>query len=177
MRVLVTGFGAFGEFEENPSALLAAGCGREHRVLEVAFDAVDQALQEWDPGAFDALLMLGVAGKASAFRVETVARNHIGPAPDVRGEVHGPGPIDPSAPPLLAATLWPSWLLDDTAERAPSVDAGSYLCNYAFFRALQRFPEKRVGFLHVPPASAMALEVQRDVVREVLALLEELPNP
>lgn len=168
MRLLVTGFGAFGEFDSNPSALLAEGCGCEHRVLEVAFEAVEEFLAALDPATIDGLLMLGVAGKAEAFRVETTARNRIGTTPDVRGVVQGPGPIDPAGPPLLAATLWSTELIVDASKRAPSVDAGDYLCNYAFYRALQSFPEKRIGFLHVPPVAAVPLEEQHLVVQEVI---------
>lgn len=171
MRLLVTGFGAFGEFDENPSSLLASGCGFEHHLLEVSFKAVDAFLAGLDGGSFDALLMLGVAGKAEGFRVETVARNWIGPIPDVRGERHGPGLLDPAAPPRLASTLWPASLLADAPLRAASVDAGDYLCNYLFFRALQAFPDKRVGFLHVPPVSVVPIEEQRQMLAGVLAEL------
>ena len=171
MRLLVTGFGAFGEFAENPSSLLAPGCGREHCILEVAFKAVDEFLAGLDGGSFDALLMLGVAGKAEGFRVETVARNWIGPVADVLGSVQGPAPLDPAAPPLLAATLWPAWLLADAPLRAASVHAGGHLCNYLFFRALHVFPEKSVGFLHVPPVSVVPIEEQRRMLAEVLAEL------
>lgn len=171
MRLLVTGFGAFGEFDNNPSSLLAPECGCEHCVLEVSFKAVDAFLAGLDPESFDALLMLGVAGKAEAMRVETVARNWIGPVLDVRGERHGPGLLDPAAPPRLAATLWPAELLADAPLRAASIDAGDYLCNYLFFRALQAFPDKRVGFLHVPPVSVVAIEEQQRMLGEVVAEL------
>lgn len=167
----MTGFGAFGAFATNPSAQLAAGSGCRHEVLEVAFEAVDAFLQGLDPVSFDALLLLGVAGKADRMRVETVARNRIGAAPDVRGVVQGPGPVDPAAPPLLAATLWPPELLADTSCREASVDAGDYLCNYVFFRALQAFPQGRVGFLHVPPVEALPIETQQAELEKVITLL------
>ena len=63
------------------------------------FKAVDDALLELREIAFDGLLMIGVAGKTSVFRLEAVAHNWIGATPDVRGIVAGPGPIDPGEGP------------------------------------------------------------------------------
>jgi pyrrolidone-carboxylate peptidase len=48
-----------------------------------------------------------------------------------------------------------------------SVDAGSYLCNYLLYRALLRFPEKRIGFLHVPAFSVVPFEEQICVLRTI----------
>ena len=39
MRMLVTGFGAFGDIAANPSSSLAESCGCEHVLLEVSFDS------------------------------------------------------------------------------------------------------------------------------------------
>jgi pyroglutamyl-peptidase len=171
--MFVTGFGPFGSISKNPSANLAESCGKPFCVIEVSFRAVDTFLQELDPASFKKLLLIGVAGGAESFRIETVARNEIGAAPDVAGEVWGPGPIEPRLPRQLAATLWSApELLSECADWAPSVDAGTYLCNYIFFQALRRFPEKSVGFLHVPPFEKVATEEQRRRLERILDLLE-----
>ena len=49
---------------------------------------------------------------------------------------------------------------------------GVYLCNYIFFRALQAFPDKRVGFLHVPPVNAVPIEEQHRMLARVVAELQ-----
>jgi pyrrolidone-carboxylate peptidase len=168
-RTLVTGFLAFGRFDTNPSALLAQSCDRRHQLIEVAFEAVDEFLDHLNPLSFDRLLMLGVCGTSDRFRLECVARNIIGADPDVRLQIRGPGPIDPSAPPTLNTTLWAS-------ARVPAElihhDAGCYLCNYAYFRALTRFPQKQVGFCHVPPMEVMAIDNQRDLLRQLIDQIE-----
>jgi pyroglutamyl-peptidase len=167
--LLVTGFGPFLSVDENPSALLAEKSGFPHHVLEVSFAAVDAFLEQLDSNSFDRLLMIGVARGAEKMRIELVARNLIGETPDVLDVVQGPGPIDPTAPAQLGGTLWRSpSLLNETDHWIPSVDAGTYLCNYIYFRALQAFPNKEIGFLHVPPLAVMPIERQHAILKDVL---------
>lgn len=171
-RTLVTGFLAFGGFAVNPSALLAQGCGRRFELVEVSFAAADAFLGRLDPSSFDRLVLMGVAGKSTVMRLERTAHNVIGPGADVRG-ITRPGLIEPDGSPALAATLWPASLLDaPSADWAGSDDAGDYLCNYLLYRALRRFPQKRVGFLHVPPADAVPLDRQQVTLARLLAGIE-----
>jgi len=169
--LLVTGFGPFLDFGDNPSQKLAESSGCRHEILEVSFKAVDEFVVGLDPDSFDTWLAIGLASKAETMLVETVGHNKIGATPDVRGEVHGPGKIDPVAPPMLAATLWPAALLSETDIRRPSTDPGGYLCNFLLFRALQQFPEKRVGFLHIPSFEMVPFETQ---IEELRFILEEI---
>jgi pyrrolidone-carboxylate peptidase len=159
MSVLVTGFGAFLGFSENPSGVLAEDLGGQ--VLEVSFAAVDEFMDGL--GAFDAWLQIGLAAKARTMLYETVGRNFVSSVPDVRGMVAGPGVIDPMGPPALAATLWHGRSVE-CEDVLPSTDAGGYMCNYLLYRALRRWPERRIGFLHVPQCAAMPLERQRELV-------------
>ncbi len=167
MSLLVTGFGPFLGHGENPSGVLATGCGERFCVLEVSYLGVDSFLDALDPSGFDSWLALGLAAKASSMLFETVGANRIGDVADVLGEVHGPGVIDPTGPPLLAATLWHGVLFEGE-EVKPSVNAGDYLCNYLLYRALRRFPDKRIGFMHVPPFSVLSLERQTSALRDVI---------
>lgn len=166
IRTLVTGFGPFGNVVDNPSMRLALESGRTCQILEVAYAAVDQFLNELAPESFDLLIMLGVAGQAQKIRQETVGRNRIGSTPDVRGVVLGPGAIDPNEGPQIAL---PSTVLPPTSLHWElSTDAGDYLCNYLFFRALQRFNGKRVRFVHVPPFDVIPKEVQQSELHAFL---------
>ncbi len=173
MRLLLTGFGPFLSIGENPSQVLASTCGCPYAPLEVAYRGVDAFIEGLDPDSFDALMLLGVAASAPRFRIETTARNRIGATPDVRGEVYGPGVIDPKGPPLLAATLWrhPE-LLQPGDEWEPSADAGDYLCNYVFYQALSRYPDRPVGFLHVPSFETAPLEQAQQTLARILRLVE-----
>lgn len=172
MRVFVTGFGPFGDIGDNPSAVLARGCGSPHRVLRVAFAAVEEALIEFRDEPFEALLMIGVAAGAERMRLESVAHNRIGKHADVDGEVAGPGPIDPKEPFQLHGGLWePRCELGEADPIDVTTDAGDYLCNYLYFRAIQAFPERRVGFLHVPTFETLPEGTQSEVLGRVLRVL------
>lgn len=175
-RTFVTGFLAFGGIVENPSAALAAARGRRHALLEVAFDAVDEFLDRAaGDDSFDRLLMIGVCGHGSLMQFEQIARNHVGALPDVRGHVRGPRAIEPAGPGHVATTLWTGPMCEamlEIAHASVSHDAGSYVCNYAYYRALRRLPHKRVGFLHVPPVEALPLEAQKSFVLSLIERLE-----
>ncbi|MCH7945509.1 MAG: hypothetical protein IIC73_05770 [Armatimonadetes bacterium] len=171
--LMVTGFEPYLDNGENPSQRLAEECGQRFEVLEVAFGAVDEFVETVNRSGFDSWLAIGLADKAETMLVETVGHNRIGPMPDARGEVHGPGPIDPTGPSMLACTLWPPELLAETEFRKPSTDPGGYLCNYVLYRALRRFPEKRVGFLHVPKFDHVPFDTQLDELRAIIKELME----
>lgn len=170
MKLLVTGFGPFGGIAENPSSELAKECGIDHRILEVSFHAVDRFV-ETELSGYDALLAIGVNASASKMTLETIARNEIGPTPDVSGEIRGPGPIDPRLPQNIASSLWTQELLSETEEWTQSTSAGGYLCNYLFFRAISAYPNKRIGFLHVPKFETVPQMEQARILGQILRAL------
>lgn len=171
MNLLVTGFGPFGEVSENPSAKLAEACGAEFEVIEVSFRAVDDFIAKRTKAPPELFLAIGVAARAEKMRFETVARNWIGPTPDARGEVWGPGPIDPAAPSMRAGNLWkPEWLAESELS-CPSVDAGDYLCNYLYHQAIVHLPPSKVGFLHVPSFDRITFAIQAEIVGSLVQTL------
>ena len=174
-RTLVTGFKAFQNVSDNPSAKLAESCGRPFQKLEVAYRAVDDFLGGLDPTSFDRLLMLGVAAGRDRITPELYARNSIGKTKDVRG--YAPeGLINPNGEALLEATLWTPDAVSEIVAFDPhtkiSMDAGRYLCNYISYCALQKFPEKRIGFLHVPAEDKVSLDIQKTSLNRILDIIE-----
>ena len=169
MTLYITGFGAFDSHDQNPTTFLAENCGEPHTVLPVTWQAVEDFLLSGTVEPYDAWLMLGVHRSAEKFHLETRAQNHIGPHPDVDNIVQGPAKIDPRAPQQLNATIWSSELhhVDNEFQHA-TIDAGSYLCNYIFFRALQTFPNKKLGFLHVPTFDKMPQETQLNELKRII---------
>lgn len=175
MEILTTGFGPFLDIAENPSAQLARSFPL-YEILEVSFAAVDDFFQSYDFSTYDCLLMIGVSASAKLMRLETLGRNWCGPTPDVRGDVRGPGPIDPATPFQLASTLWtPEWLAGSDGRWEASSDAGDYLCNYALFRALQTLTSMKVGFLHIPLLQSMEFETQKLAVSDFRLQICEAP--
>jgi pyroglutamyl-peptidase len=168
--VLVTGFGPFPGAPTNPTQQLITRLARLRRpataplqlvthVLPTSYAAVDQQLtaliEKHQP---DAIVMFGLAGRTKAVRIETLARNRITRVyPDIdrkipprasivtgEGARRGRGPFA-----RLAAAVRESGL-----PVRLSRNAGAYLCNYGYWRALEQQPRaaspRLVVFVHIP---------------------------
>jgi pyroglutamyl-peptidase len=167
--VLVTGFGRFPGAPFNPTAALAARLARMARrrgvsciahAFATSYAAVDREL----PGLIaahrpDAIVMLGLAGRRRHVSIEIFARNRVSTwFPDAAGAVPPRAAITPGALAHTRGRAAFSRLL--AAARATRVktllsrDAGNYLCNYAYWRALEAAAQPggphRAVFVHVP---------------------------
>jgi pyroglutamyl-peptidase len=168
MRVLITGFGPFPRAPSNPSALVAralarrrrpalAGLKRDAHVFATEYACIDRELPRLFAQRPDIVLMFGLAGRSRELRIETQARNAMSPLlPDagkyrpqhrtievgVPAARRGPAPFA-----RLAAAV-----RDRAVRVRVSRDAGTYLCNYAYWRALSAAPDGRplVLFVHIP---------------------------
>jgi pyroglutamyl-peptidase len=169
LRILITGFGPFPGASYNPTGPLVARLLRLRRpafadvelsghIFPVTYRAVDrelpQALAKHRP---QALLMFGLASRTSFVRVETRARNAVtmlwpdaaqtrsrkgSIADDIDAKMFGPHTTK-----LLRAALATG--IDARASR----DAGSYLCNYLSWRAIEATVNngpRLTAFVHVP---------------------------
>lgn len=160
-EIVVTGFGPFGKFRDNPSDGLATHLGGvASTVLPVTYEAADRFARTRFPKSVRAIVMLGVKGKekGKAFHLERRARNWVGGAPDVFGLTRGPGLISRRGPEFLEGGLFQGW--EDTEGWRLSDDAGDYLCNYLYYRVLEFHPEIPSGFVHVLPFSVCSLSDQ-----------------
>ena len=167
-RVLITGFGAFPGVHFNPTARLAAALAAVRRpgledvlriahVFETSYAAVEQAL----PAVLadvrpDVVLLFGLATRTPFLRIETRALNRRSALfADVRGCHPMNVAITPRAPVALRGNA-PHQRLAIAARRAGveaqlSHNAGRYLCNYIYWRALELTAgQPLVQFVHVP---------------------------
>jgi pyroglutamyl-peptidase len=170
MHVLITGFGPFPGAPFNPSATVARTLARRRRpalatlerachIFATAYAAVDRDLPKLLAKKPDIVLMFGVAGRRRHLCIETRARNAISVLfPDASGyrqqrpviKLGSPAAMTGNAPfALLAAAA-----RTNAASRL-SRDAGRYLCNYIYWRALEQTGGKGplVQFVHIPPVS------------------------
>jgi pyroglutamyl-peptidase len=163
---LLCGFGPFPSAPDNPAArtverLKTVGWAPAraevgYTVLPTIWtEAPARALAAADQLAADAVLLIGVAVGASAFRVETTARNRAGESPDAAG-ARWPSPfVEDSGPNTLAVTAPVTAIVEAiAAEGLPaevSEDAGDYLCNFTLYRLLRQAEGRPIGFLHTPP--------------------------
>lgn len=171
LRILVTGFGPFPGAPYNPTQPLVARLTRLRRpafsevklsshIFPVTYQAVDrelpQALNKHRPHA---LLMFGLAGRTSYLRIETRARNAVTMLwPDAaqtharKGSISGGADAQrfgPHTAKLLRAANGTG--IDARTSR----DAGSYLCNYLSWRAIEAVDAgngpRLAAFIHIPP--------------------------
>lgn len=182
MRVLLTGFGPFGDVVSNPTERIARALGGV--VLPTSFVRAEATLFEHFV-QHDAVLMLGVAETSVAVRIELVGRNHDqARIPDVDG-AQPVGAIVEGGPEVLPVTVDVAALeraITDVAERVDRSDsAGAYVCNHLLYRVLHRLQgtDTRVGFLHLPadhlthasPRTERSLDPLRAAVEAALRAL------
>lgn len=159
--MIVTAFGPFGRFSSNPSEVLGRVIfGDRLVVLPVSYRAVDRFLDT--VGVDTVMLMLGVAGCAAEMRIEHVARYANGGTADIEGECR-PREGDH----FLQGRLWEGVDLRSDCWRE-SRDAGDYLCNYIYYESSRRFPNMKAGFVHIPPFSAVPIQLQACRLRRLL---------
>ena len=167
MRVVIAGFGPFPSAPSNPSGRLATALARRRRpafagiditshVFATAYDAVDRDLPKLLAQRPDVLLIFGLAGRRRHLCIEMRARNARSILfPDVSGWRPERAVIEPGQRALTGSAPFPHLL--NALRRTPlparlSRDAGAYLCNYAYWRALQgvRGGRPLVQFVHIP---------------------------
>ena len=166
--VLITGFGRFPGAPSNPSGPLARAVARRQRpafadvtrvlhIFETSYAAVDrdlpQLIAQHKP---DLVLMFGLAARTPFVRIEMQARNArsilfpdvSGFRPQARAIVPGVAAQGGLAPFVRLRTAV-------RAARVParlSRDAGRYLCNYVYWRALEASRSGTLAqFIHIPP--------------------------
>jgi pyroglutamyl-peptidase len=170
LRILITGFGAFPGAPFNPTVPLVERLMRLRRpafddiklsshIFHVTYAAVDRELPELlAKERPHALLMFGLAARTPYLRIETRARNAITTIwPDADGTRIRKGSIvrdedavmfGPHTAKLMRAALATG------VDARPSRDAGSYLCNYLSWRAIEATRRERgprlAAFVHVP---------------------------
>ena len=170
LRILVTGFGAFPGAPYNPTMPLVARLTRLRRpafddvelcshIFHVTYATVDRELPKLlAKHKPHALLMFGLAARTPYLRIETRARNAVTTIwPDADGTRIRKGSIAPGADALTfgahTARLIRAALATGIDART-SRDAGSYLCNYLSWRAIEATGRdsgpRLAAFIHVP---------------------------
>ena len=176
MRVLITGFGPFPGAPFNPSAALAKALARRRRpalagiervvhVFATTYASVDRDLPKLFGQKPDIVLMFGVAGRRRQLCIETRARNAVSLLfPDASGYRPRHGIIKLRGPATRAGNTPFARLAGAAGPKARlSRDAGNYLCNYVYWRALEQVGGTLplVQFVHIPPVSAKTRRLRR----------------
>lgn len=190
MRVLISGFEAFGEHKVNPTALIVEALNQgfiaypstlrvEQILLPVtfkeAFAIFDKKIQAFNP---DVIISFGVANRDS-IDLENVALNYIDARiQDNRGEQPQKQSISPHGPPSYLSTLptqgIESRLKDARIPVKISNNAGAYVCNYLFYKLMESNQDtfRLCGFIHVPPLEKMPLSQLQEAVSHILHYID-----
>jgi pyroglutamyl-peptidase len=173
LRILITGFGPFPGAPFNPTTPLVKrltklrrpaldGVALTGHIFHVTYRTVDRELPELIAQVRpQALLMFGLANRTAHLRIETRARNAVSTRlPDAGGHQARTGAILRGAD-SRSFGLHTANLLH--AARATGIDAqlsrdaGSYLCNYLSWHAIQATQKPDgpalASFIHVPPVA------------------------
>jgi pyroglutamyl-peptidase len=171
LRILVTGFGPFPGAPFNPTQPLVKRLVRLRRpafddvefsghIFPVTYKAVDRQLPELLAQHHPhALLMFGLASRTPHLRVETRARNAVTMLwPDADHMRVRKGSIASGEDALTFGAHTAKLLraaLGTGIDAQPSRDAGSYLCNYLSWRAIEATDKDSgpvlAAFVHIPP--------------------------
>jgi pyroglutamyl-peptidase len=192
LRICITGFGPFPGAPFNPTGPLVERLLLLRRpafgevelsghIFPVTYKAVDRQLPELlAQHRPHGLLMFGLASRTPYVRVETRARNAITTLwPDASHARVRKGSIARSADAMMfgphTAKLLRAARLTGIDARA-SRDAGSYLCNYLSWRAIEATcgdsGPRLAAFVHVPPLARGAESRRKGATHRVT--LEEL---
>lgn len=171
ITALVAGFGPFPGVPRNPSAELVQRIARRRApalagvsiipiVLPTAyaavFDRLPVLIDRNDP---DIILIFGLASRTAFLRVEMRAVNRATSLyPDATRNKHATRAVIRGAAPELCVRADAARLLavarDTGIDARLSRDAGRYVCNAAFYRALHGSPnaarQRLVAFVHIP---------------------------
>jgi pyroglutamyl-peptidase len=170
LRVLITGFGPFPGAPYNPTMSLVKRLTQLRRpafgdvdlighIFHVTYGTVDRELPELIvQHRPQALLMFGLADRTAHVRIETRARNAITALfPDADRNRARKGSIADGADTMRFGPHTAKLLraADGTGiDARPSRDAGSYLCNYLSWRAIEATGNdngpRLAAFVHVP---------------------------
>ncbi len=174
LRIAVAGFGPFPGVPKNPSGeivraiakmrrLPTAGIALDTAIFPTAYGLADAELERLIAKKPGAIVLFGVAGRAKHIRVETVARNRASilhpdhtrftPA-DRRLAAEGAEHLRVRGPAMRMRAA----IRNAGVKAELSRDAGSYLCNAVFYRALAATAELKPApltfFIHVPPSDS-----------------------
>jgi len=187
MRILITSFGPFHDFSNNPSNIVMGRIESDFKLnlspyheidyitLDVSYKKVDSFIRTMRKD-YDLILHMGVAGNEKKMRFETIARNQAN-SPDIDGVNKKNAKIIVKQDNILT-TNYPLFLIKQLKKKyfrytKISKDAGTYLCNYIYFNSLSANNSRSdILFLHIADFQnnevATSLEKQVEIIQETI---------
>lgn len=194
MKILLTGFEAFGSVDENPSQVIVERLAQSNHlpdhmtliceVLPVEYETTGHLIRELikvhEP---DSVVMLGVAASRNAINLEYHAVNcDTATSADNKGVKRTNHVIDYRYDHYFkrSSTLPLDYLYYELHEHGipvkRSYDAGGYVCNHVFYHALSfsldNSPQTiKTGFIHLPMFETMPCDAQLKAIHTILEVV------
>ena len=189
MRILITSFGPFSDFKSNPSNQIMERLNQkinlsshpltayEFETIDVSWNGVTKFIEAKKNDTFDFIIHLGVAANETNMRVETCGQN-IQSGTDIEN-------ISPKENQIienesnLNTNISIETLNDFVTKNkilVMSSDAGTYLCNYLYYKSLYFLGKKSsVLFIHTADTqnqpTAPTVENQSEIIYKLLNIL------
>ena len=196
MKILLTGFEAFGTVEENPTQVMVEQMAHNNNlsdeielvceILPVDYGVTGKRIRElMDVHQPDAVVMMGVAASRKEINLEYVAANcDTSASPDNSGNKRSNRVIDPrfdyyfKRPSTLPLDYLFYELRINGIPAIRSYDAGGYLCNHVFYHAMTHALEDydkpiKAGFIHVPLFDAIDKDTQIEAIHKILHVVSD----
>jgi pyroglutamyl-peptidase len=187
MKLLITSFGPFAEFKENPSNVVMQMLQQQMKslevnheltfdTLEVSYKAVDLFEKEYENSNYDLVIHLGVATNDNILRFEVRARNERsgkdvqGNAPERKEIIQNMTDLETTLNRVQLAAFCARY----AGKARISDDAGTYLCNYVYFNSLINMgTSTKVLFIHIAdfinrPDATTAMD-QTEIIYQLIA--------
>lgn len=161
MKIIITGFGPFGPFKINPSRIIAQKAVEKLVKDKVQAQFYDMKASIKDINGFYEnlheddvfVLHMGLYNGLKKLNMEDTAQNNAEfVIPDAEKEQPRNQPIDPNQPisnKLVNSLPIDQWVNQLSQNYDLSHDAGTYVCNYCYYRALLNVDKKIKGALFV----------------------------
>lgn len=193
MKILISSFGPFHNFENNPSELIMNELKHEFnfdlkksidwKVIPVTYKAVDALYNDNIINKYNYIIHLGVATNFDKLRIEINAHNSIS-GNDIDGFEPGNQIINNGNE--IISSNFPFEVIDYILikykdEVVISDDAGRYLCNYIYYKSLYHFKnESKVIFIHIADFKnnnkALSIEIQKKIINDFVEYLIHKEN-
>jgi pyroglutamyl-peptidase len=187
MNILITSFGPFKNISENPSNQIMLEIKKSndlqflfpvkinYTTLKVSWRFIDRFVKSMSKQKYDLIIHLGVATNNTLMKIELNANNYF-KGIDIFGEEAKYRIIPESINQLttkLDINLINEIVNQNSNELVLSNNAGSYICNYLYFKSLEiNFLISNVLFIHVADffnqKDALSLEVQTHLFKKIL---------
>jgi pyroglutamyl-peptidase len=189
-KILITAFGPFHNLDTNPSQLVLEyvkdklkfgdTANITYQILEVSYIAVDHFIDNLSE-KYDWIIHMGVASNNTFPRIEILAQNLLN-GKDIYGFEPNNHRIQDESEDIQ--TNFPIHLIDNLQlqykdELIISKDAGTYLCNYIYFKSLYHFKENgKVIFIHTADfytrKDALGIEQHARIIESLIRGIEAI---